>query len=54
MKISGKAAVVTGASRGVGAETALALARGGSSVLINYGKSAEAAEKIVNSSFVDS
>lgn len=46
MKISGKAAVVTGASRGVGAETALALARGGCSVLINYGKSAEAAEKI--------
>lgn len=46
MKIQGKAAVVTGASRGVGAETALALAKNGCSVLINYGKSTEAAENV--------
>lgn len=46
MDIQGKAAVVTGASRGVGAATALALANGGCSVLINYNNSKEAAEKV--------
>ena len=46
MDIKGKAAVITGASRGVGAATALALARGGCSVLINYGRSQEAAEQV--------
>ena len=46
MDIKGKAAVVTGASRGVGAATALALAKGGCSVLINYGNSKEAAENV--------
>lgn len=45
MDISGKAAVVTGASRGVGAATALSLAERGCAVLVNYAKSAEAAEK---------
>ncbi|MCZ6672959.1 MAG: SDR family NAD(P)-dependent oxidoreductase [Verrucomicrobia bacterium] len=46
MNIKGKAAVVTGASRGVGAATALALAKGGCSVLINYSSSKEAAEAV--------
>ncbi len=46
MDIQGKAAVVTGASRGVGAATARALANGGCSVLINYNNSKEAAEKV--------
>ena len=46
MDIQGKAAVVTGASRGVGAATALALARSGCSVLINYNNSKEAADKV--------
>jgi 3-oxoacyl-[acyl-carrier protein] reductase len=46
MDIKGKAAVITGASRGVGAATALALAKGGCSVLINYGNSKDAAEKV--------
>jgi 3-oxoacyl-[acyl-carrier protein] reductase len=46
MNIKGKAAVITGASRGVGAATALMLARGGCSVLINYSNSKEAAEKV--------
>lgn len=46
MDIQGKAAVVTGASRGVGAATALALAKRGCSVLINYAQSDEAAEKV--------
>ena len=46
MKIDGKAAVVTGASRGVGRATALELARGGCSVLINYSRSKEEAEGV--------
>src|SRR5262247_1437783 len=44
MNLHGKAAVVTGASRGVGRATALALARGGCSVLVNYSRSRESAE----------
>lgn len=43
MRIEGKAAIVTGASRGVGAATALSLARQGCSVLINYAQSSEEA-----------
>jgi 3-oxoacyl-[acyl-carrier protein] reductase len=45
MKLEGKAAVVTGASRGVGRATALALAAGGCSVLVNYNHSREEAEQ---------
>lgn len=45
MNLQGKAAVVTGAARGVGRATALALARGGCSVLINYHTSRVAAEE---------
>ena len=45
MNIKGKAAVVTGASRGVGQATALALARGGCNVAINYRRSRETAEQ---------
>ena len=45
MKITGKAAVVTGASRGVGRATALALARGGCHVAINYSRSRDEAEQ---------
>lgn len=44
MNITGKVAVVTGASRGVGQATALALAKLGCSVAINYCRSHEAAE----------
>ena len=46
MKLEGKAAVVTGASRGCGRATALDLARGGCSVLINYSRSKEQAEAV--------
>ena len=46
MLIEGKAAIVTGASRGVGAATALSLARQGCSVLINYAQSSEAAAAV--------
>ncbi len=45
MDLSGKAAVVTGSSRGVGRATALALARRGCSVLINYSTSRDEAER---------
>jgi 3-oxoacyl-[acyl-carrier protein] reductase len=38
--------IVTGSSSGVGAATALALARGGSAVVINYSKSAAAADEV--------
>jgi len=45
MKIEGKAAIVTGGGTGVGRATALELARGGCSVLVNYSKSKEDAEQ---------
>lgn len=44
MQIEGKAAVVTGGGTGVGRATALRLARGGCSVLINYSRSRDEAE----------
>jgi enoyl-[acyl-carrier protein] reductase III len=43
--VSGKVALITGASRGIGRTLALALARDGASVVINYKKSADLAEK---------
>ena len=46
MEIKGKAAVVTGASRGVGRATALSLARQGCAVLINYSSSKDEAETV--------
>ena len=44
MDLSGKAAIVTGSSRGVGRATALALARRGCRVVINYSTSRDEAE----------
>jgi 3-oxoacyl-[acyl-carrier protein] reductase len=46
MKLHGRAAIVTGASRGVGKATALALAEKGCSVLINYRFSVSEAEEV--------
>jgi len=43
----GKSAVVTGASRGIGREIALVLARAGANVLVNYVQNREAAETVV-------
>lgn len=43
---SGKAAIVTGATRGIGRAIALELARCGADIAFNYAKSAEAAETL--------
>jgi 3-oxoacyl-[acyl-carrier protein] reductase len=43
-----KTALVTGASRGIGRATALALAGAGARVVIHYGKSAQEAESLVS------
>jgi 3-oxoacyl-[acyl-carrier protein] reductase len=45
MEIAGKAAIVTGGGTGVGRATALALAKQGCAVLINYNRSKAAAEE---------
>ena len=43
-----KTALVTGASRGIGRATALALAQTGAHVLVHYGRSAQEAESLVS------
>lgn len=45
MKLEGKAAIVTGAGTGVGYQTARMLAEQGCSVLVNYSRSRDGAEK---------
>ncbi|HEY3971948.1 MAG TPA: SDR family oxidoreductase [Candidatus Sulfotelmatobacter sp.] len=45
--LEGKTALVTGASRGIGRATALALAEAGARVLVHYGKSASDAESVI-------
>lgn len=48
MKLAGKNALVTGASRGIGRGIALALAKEGTNVAINYFKSKDKAEAVVS------
>jgi 3-oxoacyl-[acyl-carrier protein] reductase len=45
--LSGKTALVTGASRGIGRSSTLALAKGGAQVLVHYGRGKKEAESVV-------
>jgi NAD(P)-dependent dehydrogenase (short-subunit alcohol dehydrogenase family) len=45
--LANKTALVTGASRGIGRASAVALARAGARVIVHYGKRAEEAESVV-------
>lgn len=46
-KLDGKVAIVTGASKGIGASIARHFAREGASVVVNYATSKEGAEKVI-------
>lgn len=46
-KLSGKTAVVTGASKGIGADIAKGLAAEGAAVVVNYASSRDGADKVV-------
>lgn len=48
MDFSGKVVLVTGGSRGIGRATALALARGGADVVVNYMGNRDAANEVVD------
>lgn len=46
--LEGKTALVTGASRGIGRATAIALAKAGARVLVHYGRSQKEADSLVS------
>ena len=45
---TGKIALVTGASRGIGRATALTLARGGADVIVHYHRNEDAAVRVAD------
>jgi len=49
MRLTGKVAIITGAGRGIGAALARACAREECAVVVNYSRSAEAADEVVRS-----
>lgn len=48
MKLAGKVALITGASRGIGRACAIKVAEQGANVVINYSSNKELAEEVVN------
>ena len=46
--LAGKVALVTGASRGIGAAAAIRLAQGGAAIVVNYHQNKAAAEKVLD------
>lgn len=47
-RLKGQVAIITGASRGIGKATALALAEEGANIVVNYASNSQAADDVVN------